>query len=109
VGRNRPAKAMPFNGMVRRYLITYIVNLFANKRVLMEQVNRLYARCCTQHLTHTRSGSKRHVEPTIGWLHVLQSLDSEMSVIIVALTLTSQMEKSKVGRLLARFFCSLMI
>jgi len=27
VGRNRPAEAMQFNGMVRRYLITYIVNL----------------------------------------------------------------------------------
>jgi len=27
VGRNRPAEAMPFDGMVRRYLITYNVNL----------------------------------------------------------------------------------
>jgi len=27
VGRNCPAKAMPFDGMVRRYLITYNVNL----------------------------------------------------------------------------------
>jgi hypothetical protein len=27
VGRNRPAEAMPFDGMVRRYLIIYIVNL----------------------------------------------------------------------------------
>ena len=30
----------------------YIVNLLANKRALMERVNRLCARCCTQHLTH---------------------------------------------------------
>jgi hypothetical protein len=27
VGRNHPAEAMPFDGMVRRYLIIYIVNL----------------------------------------------------------------------------------
>jgi len=70
--------------------IICIINLFTNKRVLTEQVNRLCARCCTQHLTHTRSG-KRHVEPTIGWLHVLRSLDSEMSVIVEALTLALQM------------------
>jgi hypothetical protein len=70
--------------------IIYIVNLFANKQVLTEQVNRLYAWCCTQHLTHIRSG-KCQVEPTIGWLHVLRSLDSKMSVIVVALTLASQM------------------
>ena len=31
----------------------YIVNLLANKRALTERVNRLCARCCTQHLTHT--------------------------------------------------------
>jgi len=70
--------------------IIYIVNLFTNKQVLTEQVNRLCAHCCTQHLTHTCSG-KHHVEPTIGWLHVLRSLDSKMSVIIAALTLASQM------------------
>ena len=27
MGRNRPAEAMPFDGMVRRYLTIYIVNL----------------------------------------------------------------------------------
>jgi len=27
MGRNRPTKAMPFDGMVRRYLIIYTVNL----------------------------------------------------------------------------------
>ncbi len=27
MGRNRPAKAMPFDGMVRRYLIIYSVNI----------------------------------------------------------------------------------
>ena len=27
MGRNRPAEAMPFDGMVRRYFIIYIVNL----------------------------------------------------------------------------------
>jgi hypothetical protein len=27
MGRNRPAEAMPFDGMVRRYLIIYSVNL----------------------------------------------------------------------------------
>ena len=27
MGRNHPAEAMPFDGMVRRYLIIYIVNL----------------------------------------------------------------------------------
>ena len=70
--------------------IINIVNLFANKQVLTERVNRLYGRCCTQHLRHTCSG-KRHVEPTIGWLRILRSLDSEMSVIVVALTLASQM------------------
>ena len=54
MGRNHPAEAMPFDGMVRRYFDNlYIINLFTNKRVLMEQVNRLYARCCTQHLMHT--------------------------------------------------------
>jgi hypothetical protein len=89
VGRNRPAEAMPFDGMVRQISIIYMVNLFANKRVLTEQINRLCARCCTQHLTHTHSG-KRHVEPTIGWLHVLRSLDSKMSVIVSVLTLASQ-------------------
>ena len=53
------------------------------------QFNRLCARCCTQHLTHTRSG-KRHVEPTIGWLCVLR-FNSEKSVIVAALTLASPM------------------
>jgi hypothetical protein len=33
----------------------------------------------------------RHVEPIIGWLRVLQSLDSKMSVIIAAQTLASLM------------------
>ena len=87
--RNRPTEAMPFDGMVRRYLIIYSVNLFANKRALTERVNRLYDRCCTQHLTHTRSG-KCHVEPAIGWLCVLR-FNSEKSVIIAALTLASPM------------------
>ena len=27
MGRNRPTKAMPYDGMVRRYLIIYSVNL----------------------------------------------------------------------------------
>jgi len=83
----RPCHLMAWSGSIS---IIYIVNLFTNKRVLTERVNRLCARCCTQHLTHTRSG-KRHVEPTIGWIRVLRSLDSEMSVIIAALTLASQM------------------
>jgi hypothetical protein len=83
----RPCHSMAWSGGIS---IIYIVNLFANKRVLMEQVNRLCARSCTQHLTQTRSG-KRHVEPTIGWLRVLRSLDSKMSVIVGALTLASQM------------------
>ena len=83
----RPCHSMAWSGGIS---IIYIVNLFANKQVLTEQVNRLYARCCTQHLMHTRSG-KHHVEPAIGWLCILQSLNSEMSVIVVALTLASQM------------------
>ncbi len=91
MGRNRPAEAMPFDGMVRRYFDNlYIVNLLANKRVLTERGSTDYvcARCCTQHLTHTRSG-KRHIEPTIAWLRVLRSLDSEMSVIVAAPSLTT--------------------
>ena len=84
MGRNRPAEAMPFDGIVRRYFDDiYIVNLFTNKQMLATQINRLCARCCTQHLTHTRSG-KRHVEPTIGWLCVLR-FNSEKSVIVAAL------------------------
>ena len=83
MGRNHLAKAMPFDGKVRQYLIIYYVNLFANKRALTEPVNRLCTRCCTQHLMHTRSG-KRHAEPAIGWLCVLRSLDSEMSVNLFA-------------------------
>jgi len=83
----RPCHSMAWSGGI---WIIYIIILFANKRVLMEQVNRLYARCCTQHITHTCSG-KCHVEPAIGWLCFLQSLHSEMSVIIAALTLASQM------------------
>jgi len=81
---------MPFDGMVRRYLDNLYFNLLANKQALTEWVNRLCARCCTQHLTHTCSG-KCHVEPTIGWLRVLRSLNSEVSVIIAALTVASQM------------------
>jgi len=46
---------MPFDGMVWRYLDNLYFNLLANKRVLTEWVNRLCARCCTQHLTHTHS------------------------------------------------------
>jgi len=83
----RPCHSMAWSGGI---WIIYIVNLLANKRALTERVNRLCAWCCTQHLTHTRSG-KRHDEPTIGWLRVLRSLDSEMSVIVAALTLASQM------------------
>ena len=46
----RPCHSMAWSGGIS---IIYIVNLFANKQVLMEQVNRLCAWCCTQHLTHT--------------------------------------------------------
>jgi hypothetical protein len=70
-------------------LIIYIVNLFANKQALTERFNRLCDWCCTQHLTHTRSG-KRHVEPAVGWLCVLR-FNSEKSVIVAALTLASPM------------------
>ena len=81
VGRNRPVEAMTFDGLVQRYLIIYSVHLLLlTKRVPTAQFNRLRARCCTQHLlTHTRSG-KRHVEPAIGWLCVLRSLDSLRNV-----------------------------
>ena len=53
VGPNRPAEAMPFNGMVRRYSIIYIVNLFLLTNKSAAWFNKLYAQCCTQHLTHT--------------------------------------------------------
>ena len=92
MGRNRPAEAMPFDGMVRRYLIIYIVNLLLLTNECQQRAarfNRLCARCCTQHLTHTRSG-KRHVEPTIGWLCVLR-FNSEKSVNVAALTLALPM------------------
>ena len=89
MGRNRPAEAMPFDGMVRRYLIIYIVNLLLLTNEPAAPFNRLCARCCTQHLTHTRSG-KRHVEPTIDWLCVLR-FNSEKSVIVAALTLALPM------------------
>jgi hypothetical protein len=53
MGGNRPAGAMPFDGIVRRYFDDiYIVNLFTNKQMLATQINRLCARCCTQHLAH---------------------------------------------------------
>jgi hypothetical protein len=46
----RPCHSMAWSGGIS---IIYIVNLLANKRALTERVNRLCARCCTQHLTHT--------------------------------------------------------
>ena len=46
----RPCHSMAWSDGIS---IIYIVNLFANKQVPTKQVNRLCARCCTQHLTHT--------------------------------------------------------
>jgi len=83
----RPCHLMAWSNGIS---IFYIVNLFSLTNESAGQINRLYARCCTQHLTHTCSG-KRHVEPTIGWLRVLPSLDSKKSVIVAAQTLASQM------------------
>ncbi len=47
----RPCHSMAWSGSIS--IIYIVVNLLANKRVLTERVNRLCARCCTQHLTHT--------------------------------------------------------
>ncbi len=41
MGRNRPAEAMPFDGMVRRYLIIYIVNLLLHKTSTSSAVQQI--------------------------------------------------------------------
>jgi len=87
VGRNRPAEDMPFDGLVRRYLITYNVNLLPLTNDCQQRGSTDYA----LGVAHNTSG-KRHVEPTIGWLRVLRSLDSKMSVIVAALTLASYVQ-----------------
>ena len=89
MGRNRPAEAMPFDGMVRRYLIIYIVNLLLLTNDCQQRGSTDYALGVAHNTSHILSG-KRHVEPTIGWLCVLR-FNSEKSVIVAALTLASPM------------------
>ncbi len=62
----RPCHLMAWSGGIS---IIYIVNLFAKKQALMEQVNRLCVRCCTQHLTHTPTFPP--LAPTPHW-HVFE-------------------------------------
>jgi hypothetical protein len=62
----RPCHSMAWSGGIS---IIYIVNLLANKRALTERVNRLCARCCTQHLTHTPTPP---LAPTPHW-HVFEN------------------------------------
>ena len=67
--------------------IIYIVNLLLLTNECQLRSSADYALGVEhKHLTHTWVG-KHHVEPAIGWLCVLQSLDSKMSVIVAALTL----------------------
>jgi hypothetical protein len=61
IASSRPCHLMAWSEGI---WIIYIVNLFANKQVLTEQVNRLCTRCCTQHLTHTPTF------PRLLWLHI---------------------------------------
>ena len=52
MGRNCPAEAMPFNGMVRRYLIIYIVNLLLKTNQCQQRSSADYALGVTRNTLH---------------------------------------------------------
>jgi hypothetical protein len=52
VGRNRPAAAMPFDGMVRRYLIIYSVNLLLLTNECQQRISTDYALGVAHNTSH---------------------------------------------------------
>ena len=52
MGRNRPAEAMPFDGMVRRYLIIYIVNLLLLTNKYQQRSSTDYALGVAHNTSH---------------------------------------------------------
>ena len=82
MGRNRPAEAMPFNDMVWRYLIIYIVNLFLPTNETAAGFNRLCAWCCTQHLMHT--GNYCQLFPRSLRLHIGMCLRRSLNGLILS-------------------------
>jgi hypothetical protein len=71
----RPCHSMAWSGGIS---IIYIVNLLANKRALTERVNRLCARCCTQHLTHTPTF------PRLLQLHISMCLRKSLNRLVLS-------------------------
>ncbi len=52
MGRNRPAEAMPFDGMVRRYLIIYSVNLLLLTNECQQRSSTDYALGVAHNTSH---------------------------------------------------------
>jgi hypothetical protein len=66
VGRNRPAEAMPFDGMVRRYLIIYIVNLLLLTNEYQQRSSTDYALGVAHNTSHILQLFPRSLQLHIG-------------------------------------------
>ncbi len=66
MGRNRPAKAVPFDGMVWRYLIIYIVNLLLLTNECQQRGSTVYALGVAHNTSHILQLSPRSLQLHIG-------------------------------------------
>ena len=70
MGRNRPAEAMPFDGMVQRYLIIYSVNLLLLTNECQQRSSTGYALGVAHNTSHILQLSPP-LAPTPHW-HVFE-------------------------------------